>query len=146
MHIRRLEDHECAEAASLALEAFAMHVAPHYAEEGRKTFEKYCSASELIARTHSDHETFGAFSDEVLVGIIHLKKKTHVSMLFVKAGLQRGGIGRALVRFAQERCDDDLTVNSSPNSVAAYESFGFVTTQPEQCIHGIRFTPMKKKK
>jgi len=146
MNIRELTDLECAVAAQLALEVFNMHVAPHYTDEGRKTFEIFSSPHELCVRSQTDHETFGAFEEGALLGMMHLKRRTHISMLFVRSTSQRSGIGRSLVRFAEARSDAGLTVNSSPNSVRAYESYGFAAFQPEQCIHGIRFIPMRKGK
>lgn len=39
-----------------------------------------------------------------------------------------------------------ITVNASPNSVAAYQSLGFRATTPEQVENGIRFVPMVRHK
>ncbi|WP_094603611.1 GNAT family N-acetyltransferase [Sporomusa silvacetica] len=37
----------------------------------------------------------------------------------------------------------EITVNSSPYAVLIYEKMGFVRTDVEQEINGIRFIPMK---
>ena len=37
----------------------------------------------------------------------------------------------------------EFTVNSSPYAVKIYEHLGFVPTDNEQTVNGIRFTPMK---
>ena len=73
----------------------------------------------------------------------------HVSMLFIRADGQRSGIGRGFLHIAIKTCRERsdacgvITVNSSPNAVAAYERLGFAATGNERCVHGIRFIPMQ---
>ena len=78
-----------------------------------------------------------------LVGMLHLREPRHVAMLFVRSPFQRSGIARALLASAGD-ASCEFTVNSSPNAVGAYERLGFRVTGPEQCVHGIRFTPLQR--
>lgn len=39
---------------------------------------------------------------------------------------------------------EDFTVNSSPYAHEVYKHLGFVDTDKEQCVNGLRFYPMKK--
>jgi predicted GNAT family N-acyltransferase len=66
----------------------------------------------------------------------------------VDKSFQGQGIGRELLNRAISVCRskkpelNKLTVNSSPNSVAAYRKFNFQETASEQVIKGIRSIPM----
>jgi len=58
------------------------------------------------------------------------------------------GIARSLLSEALKRCKtvksdlEKITVNSSPNAVAAYRRMGFIPTSEEQSANGVRFVPM----
>jgi hypothetical protein len=75
--------------------------------------------------------------------MLHLREPCHVAMLFIRSSLQRSGVGRGLLAFAGDT-NCEFTVNSSPNTVAAYKRLGFRVTGSEQCVHGIRFIPMQR--
>jgi GNAT superfamily N-acetyltransferase len=140
---RRIEPSETAAAASLACEVFDQFVAPYYQSEGVAEFYRYASENRLSQRHVSGHATYVAERGGELVGMLHLRAPCHVAMLFVQSSLQRTGIARALLAAAGD-ANCEFTVNSSPNSVAAYEHLGFRVTGPEQCVHGIRFIPMQR--
>jgi GNAT superfamily N-acetyltransferase len=133
----------------LAKEVFDEFVSPFYSQEGREEFHRYAATEALQERNRRDHATLIAESGGRIVGMLHLRQWQHVAMLFVARSHQRGGVGRALLRAAAElvRQHDPsscrLTVNSSPNAVAAYRRLGFSLVGPEQVIRGIRFLPME---
>ncbi|WP_168733762.1 GNAT family N-acetyltransferase [Metabacillus sediminilitoris] len=45
-------------------------------------------------------------------------------------------------RCKEEKNNSKLTVNSSPYALGIYHRLGFVESDKEQTINGIRFTPM----
>jgi predicted GNAT family N-acyltransferase len=56
----------------------------------------------------------------------------------------RQGIGTKLFKTVlQEYPDQVITLNSSPYGLPFYHALGFVDTDKEQMVNGIRFTPMK---
>ena len=143
---RQIQSSEVAAASVLACEAFDQSVAPHYQPEGVSEFHRYASAEALAKRHLEGHITLVAELSGELVGMLHLREPSHISMLFVRASHQRRGIGRGLLTAARKLVGDSgraLTVSSSPNAVSAYERLGFRMTSAEQCVHGIRFTPME---
>jgi len=83
-----------------------------------------------------------------LVGMITLRDKTHISLLFVEKSCHRKGIGRALIaRMADyvrrtSGCRR-LTVNASPYGTAFYHRIGFRDLESERRQNGIIFTPME---
>ena len=85
-----------------------------------------------------------------VVGMIEMRRNRHVSLLFVEQEFQGKGVGGELLGRALELCRRtdsqirEVTVNSSPNAVKAYERMGFQSTGGEQNISGVRSVPMVK--
>lgn len=68
-------------------------------------------------------------------------------MLFVNKEYHSRGIARSLVQTVVERCKSEgnisnITVNSSPYAIEVYHRLGFLDTDKELTVNGIRFTPM----
>ncbi len=146
---RQIEPSETASVAALARKVFDEFVAPHYQSDGVLEFHRYASDDALSQRHESDHVTLIAEHSGELVGMLHLRKPSHVAMLFVRSSFQHKGIGRGLLAAAGALVSDadcEFTVNSSPNAVSAYKHLGFHAIGAEQCVRGIRFIPMRRQK
>jgi len=137
-------------AVGLVRRVFSQYVAPLYNVEGIGEFEAYASAEGFKARLRARHSGFVAEDGNgQIVGLAEVRDCSHLSLLFVSSLLQRRGIGAALVQQAVHLCRlgspscAAITVNASPNSIQAYEHFGFFPTGPEQERNGIRFVPME---
>jgi GNAT superfamily N-acetyltransferase len=134
---------------ALVREVFNEFVAPCYSEESQKTFCNYAAPDAMRQRIGNSHVTFIAERFGGLLGMLHFQQPEHVAMLFVRREQQRHGVGRALLRSAQQYAlqsnpsDRTLTVNASPNAVPAYLQMGFRPVGKEQLPHGIRFVPMR---
>ena len=68
--------------------------------------------------------------------------------MFVGKAHQRKGIARQMFQVVLEELQKkkrvtQITVNSSPYAVKAYERLGFVKTQEQQEKDGILFVPMR---
>jgi GNAT superfamily N-acetyltransferase len=131
----------------LVRQVFDSNVAPAYSCLGNEEFYKYLRLEDFLKRIQTNHQVFVAKdSTAKIVGVLEIRDSFHISLLFVREDLQRSGIGRALVAKAIEAAKAagavSMTVNSSPNAVAGYESFGFRAAGDEQIINGIKFIPM----
>jgi GNAT superfamily N-acetyltransferase len=147
--VRALRPDEVPTAAELVGRVFMECVAPLYSAEGIKEFLSYASPEALTRRLRSQLEILVAVDEgEVIVGVVGVRDHCHISLLFVESGFQRMGIGRRLVEAVVEACKEvnpiptEVTVNASPNSVEAYERYGFIARGPDQEKNGIRFVPM----
>ena len=131
----------------LVRQVFDSNVAPAYPIEGNEEFYRYLKLEDFIKRIQTNHQVFVAKDSTArIVGVVEIRDSFHISLLFVREDVQRSGIGRALVRqaitVAKAAGAVSMTVNSSPNAVAGYESFGFRAVADEQIINGIKFIPM----
>ncbi|QGQ48658.1 GNAT family N-acetyltransferase [Metabacillus sediminilitoris] len=57
-------------------------------------------------------------------------------------GSQGVYVKKVIERCKEEKNNSKLTVNSSPYALGIYHRLGFVESDKEQTINGIRFTPM----
>lgn len=147
--IRAILPDEIRPAAKLVARVFEDSVAPLYGPAGVREFMSYASAEALVERLRGIHRAFVAVDESgAVVGMVEVRDLCHVSLLFVETPHQREGIGRGLLAAAVHACKsarpglETLTVHASPNSVSAYENFGFTAREREQEKNGIRFVPM----
>ncbi len=132
-------------AADLIARVFREFVAPLFAAEGQREFLAYAGPARLAARLGRNHRILVAITGRRIVGVIEVRGRSHVSLLFVEGADQRRGIARGLLRAAFQDAGGArrrITVNASPNSVAAYERLGFRVQGPERAKKGVRFRPM----
>lgn len=142
--VKNLQAEQLAEALSLVWEVFCRFEAPEYSEEGITEFKNFLNNEEEIGKL----DFYGAFDKASdIVGVLAMRKPSHISLFFVKAEYHRQGIGRQL--FEKILCDYQpqgigvFTVNSSHYAVEVYRKLGFKLTGNECITNGIRYTPMK---
>jgi len=145
--ISKIASGEEQQVLDLVRQVFDSHVGPAYSEEGKQEFYKYLKLEDFLVRIQCHHHVFVARNGaNGIVGVLELRDNSHISLLFVREDYQRSGIGRILVGQAIEAAKSagsvSMTVNSSPNAVSGYESFGFRTDTDEQMVKGIKFVPM----
>lgn len=127
---------------------FNEFVAPAFSQDGIDEFMKYIKPDAIESQLKENHFAFIATLGAKILGIIEVRNNSHVALFFVDGHFQRKGIGKKLLQKALELCSSNdsefskITVNASPNSIMAYETMGFESTDVEQCINGIRFVPM----
>ena len=147
-HIRHLPGKDWDLAMQLAWDTFLMYEAPDYEPEGSRHFHEFVKGSELKNMfAMGEYRAWGAYDDEdVLVGILGIRKHWHISLLFVESRLHHQGIATRLLKqaFTEARSEgvETLTVFSSPYAVPFYHRIGFTDTDHEKTTDGIRYTPM----
>ena len=121
---------------------------PHYSEAGREAFRGYVTAASLVA---DDSENFALVArlQDAIVGVAKVRRKNHLSMLFIAAEWQGRGLGRQLLDAAVDECRtrnpgiSNLTANSSKFALPFFRRRGFQVAAVEQQVNGIRFTPVR---
>lgn len=148
MSIRMLEQRELLSAMHLVWEVFAENTAPLYSPEGVAEFQRFIKIDH-ITELYNRREMYfwGAYEGTELRGVGAMYQNGHISLLDVKTVYHHQGIGRALFEAMKQFSTKNLgltrlTVNSAPNAVDLYRSFGFYMNAQEQIQNGIRFVPM----
>ena len=138
--IRRLSDSEIPAALDLAWRVFSEYESPDYSTEGTEEFRKCLHDEEYLYGI----DYIGAFYDQTLIGMIGIRTELeHICFFFVGGQYHRKGIGTKMFDYLLENYKgNNITVNSSPYGLGFYKKLGFVPTEEEKTINGIRFTPM----
>lgn len=146
--IRPIHRSEWDMAMQLCWDTFLVYEAPEYDPEGVKHFNEFVKGDELRNMfAMGEYYAFGAYRDNVIVGVLGIRKHWHISLLFVEPSLHHQGIATALLKRgffeAKKAGIKELTVYSSPYARDFYHKIGFVDIDNEKTADGIRFTPMK---
>jgi GNAT superfamily N-acetyltransferase len=151
VEIRALRSGEEAEISRFVAEIFDGRIAPLYSAQGRKEFLRFIEPTAMKARAEAGALQLVAETGPGgprLAGMVEVRNHRHVCLLFVAPEYQRRGVGRRLLKMALAACRQrgaaEVTVNASPNAVAAYRRFGFRPLEPEKEVRRIRFVPMAK--
>jgi len=148
MEIIRLEKNYIRRALDLVWTVFQEFEAPEYSKEGIKEFRKFILYDSIIEKFEKGELNFwGCIDNDILLGVIVTKDVNHICLLFVRKEYHKQGIARNLFQEVKKICNNysdikEITVNSSPYAVEVYHRLGFVDTDKEQTVNGIRFTPM----
>ena len=139
--IRRLFEDERQAALDLAWVVFSEYESPDYSAEGTEEFRK-CLHDEGYL---NGLQYYGAFDGMRLIGEIAIRPdRKHICFFFVDGRYHRRGIGtRMFRRLLEDYPNETITLNSSPYGLPFYKAIGFVPTDEEKTVNGIRFTPMK---
>ena len=139
--IRRLSEDERQTALDLAWAVFSEYESPDYSAEGTEEFRKCLHDEGYLSGLHY----YGTFDGEKLIGEIAIRPdRKHICFFFVDGRYHRRGIGtRMFRRLLDDYPNKTITLNSSPYGLPFYKAIGFVPTDEEKTVNGIRFTPMK---
>ena len=147
--IRRATRDEWESAMNLVWHTFLRFEAQDYSQKGIDSFLDFIS-DEGLHRMFliGEYHMFVAVDDNNrIIGVITLRARTHISLLFVDEHYHRQGIGRSLINYAamyvrEEMRDRSITVNAAPYAHEFYKRLGFKIMGPEQNVDGILSTPM----
>ena len=139
---------EWEDAMALAWRSFKKFVADDYTDVGVKEFYDFISDNGIYKMfLIGEYRLWVAKLEGEIVGMISVRAKRHISLLFVDDKHQRMGIGRDLVYTAAEYMNENgekfATVNASPYGVPFYHAIGFKDTREEYVDSGMRITPMR---
>jgi ribosomal protein S18 acetylase RimI-like enzyme len=122
---------------------------PEFPESGRLRFLSDHTSEAMTTRLRSGEFQYDlAEVNGLLVGVVGVRRKSHLFSLFVAAEMQKQGLGRLLWAHAKARAvgsgkATEFTVNSSKNAVAIYERFGFVVEGSVVDSRGVLYVPMR---
>ncbi|MBF0432433.1 MAG: GNAT family N-acetyltransferase [Fibrobacteria bacterium] len=146
--IRKMLVEEASQVFKIVKTGFDHFVKQDLTEEGTKEF--FRAAQKFIYDRPDNHFIFVAHSENQIIGMIDIRDDNHICLFFVNKKFQKKGVGRSLIEKAILKIVSDipqissLDVNSSTYAVNVYEKLGFIKTDEEQIINGIRFVPMIK--
>ncbi|SHH23858.1 GNAT family N-acetyltransferase [Ferrimonas marina] len=118
-------------------------VIPHLNAEGQDTMR---AARRSDITSIADTQTYRALKATLgskLVGYIAWREGNYVAQLYVCPQHQRLGIGRRLIEAVKaQTSSQSLELKASVNAIGFYRRCGFIKTDGEQVVKGIRYVPM----
>ena len=139
------------ETMAMTWRTFLKFEAKDYGVEGVDNFRNFI-ADPILRRMFliGTYHMYVATHQEKIVGMVSLRDKNHISLLFVDEAYHKQGIGRRLIdtigTFSKEEYGkDEITVNAAPYGFGFYKKVGFFSTSPLMTSGGIKYTSMKKK-
>jgi GNAT superfamily N-acetyltransferase len=143
IEIREMLSGEEEAVCNLVLEVFDRFVASQFSQRGIEEFRDYLRVEALKRRAGEGHIILLAVENDALLGMIEMRQRNHISLLFVREAHQGRGIGRELVSHAVTDAAASIQVHASLNSVGFYRKAGFLPEGPERIEHGICYIPMR---
>lgn len=139
----RMDGSDLPAAVQLIKKVFMKFEVPDYSAEGVAHFMAYLDDELEKELSASQLQFWGGKLDQQLVGVLAVRSTNHVALLFVDERYHRQGIAKQMYKaMLAELAPKQLTVNSSPYAVPAYEKLGFQLNGEEETVSGIRFQPM----
>ncbi len=147
--IRPARIDEWDEAIHLVWKTFVQFDAKDYPKEGADRFAEFIT-DETLHRMFviGAYEMFLVFLDETIIGVITLRDRTHISLLFVDGLYQRKGIGSMMIDYVKGYVQyvyqsTLLTVNAAPSAIGFYEHLGFIHVKEPFIQKGMLVAPMQ---
>jgi len=129
---------------------FNEFVGKYYSVEGNNTFKDYIKPQNILKRvTDKSSQFFTVKINNEIVGIMEIKNKDHISLLFIKKEFHGKGIGKYLFEHYLNKTKREnieikiITVNSSIYAEKIYSKLGFIKTNEIQEKDGIKYVPME---
>lgn len=145
MYILKLKKSDIKNALDLVWSVFLEYEAPDYSSQGIEEFKNFIACDSIMEQFEREEISFwGCKVNNELAGVIAARGSNHICLLFVKKEFHRRGIAKRLFQEVVNNQNplNTITVNSSPYAVEVYHRLGFVDTDIEQNVNGMRFTPM----
>lgn len=148
--IRRATESDWEDAMAVAWKVFKKYEAPVYPKRGVESFLEFITDNRLFKMFKiGEYHMWVALYNEEIVGLVSMRMKHHLSLLFVAGEYHRQGIGSALMEEVFKHIkdvegQDYCTVNAAPFGIPFYESLGFIVTGEEEISDGMIIVPMRK--
>ena len=144
MKIRKMEEKDLDAVSAICMDSFSQSVADTLSVEGVSTFSKIAASDSFLSRMKEDNLILVAEYSGRIEGVIELKERRHVAMLFVDPKYQRKGVGKKLLSSALNYAAvNTVTVSASLSSIPVYKKYGFECKGEKSESAGLVFQPME---
>ncbi|BDU40965.1 GNAT family N-acetyltransferase [Vibrio nigripulchritudo] len=143
MDISPVEPSDFQDIVNLVAEVTRVDILPHFDEQGKTTFTASVIPDVEKTMTNDQYLCLKLTMDGEIVGYGAMRDKNYITHIFVSKKKQSKGLGKQLLEALLSSTDkNEVCLRSSVNAAAFYEKFGFIATDSEQQVNGIRFVPM----
>jgi len=120
-----------------------------FSDEGREQLLASMTPTAITKYIQNGDRYHVAENDDGIMGVVSIRKNSHLYHLFVAETHQRRGLAKALWEKAMTEAlhrgnPGEFTVNSSQYALPVYERLGFVAQSRPITKHGVTYTPMRR--
>jgi len=139
---------ELGEALTLARHGFRKFVAPDFLPQGVAAFLAYIEIGQTAQRIADGTLEFWVckFAGQ-MAGMLAMRNRGHISLLFVDEAHFRRGVARKLAEAAFDAArksgKERVSVHASPYAAGFYRAVGFKDTDAEKHENGMVYVPME---
>lgn len=148
--VRDAVKEEWEEIMALAWRTYLKFEAGEYPTEGTTSFFAFITDATLYQMfLKGEYQVKVAVKNKKIVGMVSMRNKNHLSLLFVEKEYHRQGIGKKLVYAMCKEIKDKglqkfITVNAAPYAIEFYHKIGFFDLSGRVESEGIIYVSMQK--
>ncbi|WP_257886751.1 GNAT family N-acetyltransferase, partial [Vibrio parahaemolyticus] len=119
-------------------------ILPHFSNEGQALFSSKVRSDIETTFDKSKFQNLKLIEDNKVIGFAALRENDYITHLFIDTNFQNKGLGKLLLdKLLSLTESSEVRLRASVNAQNFYESQGFVATEVEQNVDGVRFVPMR---
>nr|WP_250157902.1 GNAT family N-acetyltransferase [Vibrio alginolyticus] len=119
-------------------------ILPHFSNEGQAMFSSKVRSDVETTFDKSKFQNLKLIENSKVIGFAALRENDYITHLFIDTKFQNKGLGKLLLDNLLSLTESsEVRLRASVNALNFYESQGFIATEGEQNVDGVRFVPMR---
>ncbi|HCH2612529.1 TPA: GNAT family N-acetyltransferase [Vibrio parahaemolyticus] len=144
MRIEETKESDFLQVVDLVKRVVDTDILPHFSNEGQELFSSKVWSDVETTFDKSKFQNLKLIENNKVIGFSALRKNDYITHLFIDTNFQNKGLGKLLLDNLLSLTESsEVRLRASVNAQNFYESQGFVATEGEQNVDGVRFVPMR---
>ncbi|HBH7876243.1 TPA: GNAT family N-acetyltransferase [Vibrio parahaemolyticus] len=144
MRIEETQESDFIQVVDLVKRVVDKNILPHFSNEGQVLFSSKVRSDVETTFDKSKFKNLKLIDNNQVIGFAALRENNCITHLFIDTNFQNKGLGKLLLnKLLSLTKSSEVRLRASVNEQNFYQSQGFVATEGEQNIDGVRFVPMR---
>ncbi|MBE4467428.1 GNAT family N-acetyltransferase [Vibrio parahaemolyticus] len=144
MRIEETQESDFLQVVDLVKRVVDKDILPHFSNEGQALFTSKVRSDVETTFDKSKFQNLKLIENNKVIGFAALRENDCITHLFIDTNFQNKGLGKLLLDNLLSLTESsEVRLRASVNAQNFYESQGFVATEGEQNVDGVRFVPMR---
>ncbi|ELB2200057.1 GNAT family N-acetyltransferase [Vibrio parahaemolyticus] len=144
MRIEETQESDFLQVVDLVKRVVDKNILLHFSNEGQVLFSSKVRSDVETTFDKSKFQNLKLIENNQVIGFAALRENNCITHLFIDTNFQNKGLGKLLLNKLLSLTESsEVRLRASVNAQNFYQSQGFVATEGEQNIDGVRFVPMR---
>ncbi|MEK2099256.1 GNAT family N-acetyltransferase [Vibrio alginolyticus] len=144
VRIEETQESDFVQVVDLVKRVVDKNILPHFSNEGQVLFSSKVRSDVETTFDKSKFQNLKLIENNKVIGFAALRENNCITHLFIDTNFQNKGLGKLLLNKLLSLTESsEVRLRASVNAQNFYQSQGFVATEGEQNIDGVRFVPMR---